>query len=191
MRSILKFGAAAIASLVMLASCGGSDNAVTPTESANDGVSISQETSAPHSDGGRFPDLHKTADAVREYYGDTVKFVFSEDEYSSEVLEYTYGIYDDSITSAVDSFVLSECDGMRADTFAVIRFVPGTDESVIKNAAKIIEETYIESLKSKLSAYNPDEFAASDKYVLKTYDNALMMVISSEHGAEIVAAAEK
>lgn len=186
MRNFVKIGAALAASLLILASCGGENDAKTTS-----GVGTTAAPSASQSDDGMFSDLHKTVDAVRGYYGDTVKFVFSEDEYSDEVLEYTYGIYDERFTSAVDSFVLSECDGMRADTFAVVRFKSGTDASVIKDAAKVMEDTYIAALKSKLSAYNPDEFAASDKYILKTYDNALMMVISSEHGSEIAAAAEK
>ena len=186
MRNFVKIGAALAASLLILASCGGENDVKTTS-----GVGTTAAPSASQSDDGMFSDLHKTVDAVRGYYGDTVKFVFSEDEYSDEVLEYTYGIYDERFTSAVDSFVLSECDGMRADTFAVVRFKSGTDASVIKDAAKVMEDTYIAALKSKLSAYNPDEFAASDKYILKTYDNALMMVISSEHGSEIAAAAEK
>lgn len=181
-KKIFEVSLAVIIAALLLASCGsetgdaGSDS----TKSDTTAVSIADESRA-------FADLHAVADSVKEFYGDGIEFVFDDDEYSDEVLEYTYGIYEERMTSAIDGFVLTECDGMRADTFALVRFREGTDKSVIEEAAAVMEDTYIESLKSKLSAYNPEEFAASDKYILKTYDNAVLMVISGDNGATIAA----
>ncbi len=140
---------------------------------------------------GTFPDLKGVVDSVKEYYGENLTFVFMEDEYSDEVLMYTYGLYDDKYVDAVSNFVLTECDGMSADTFAVITFKSGTDKKLIEEAAGVMEEEYITALKNKLAAYNPDEFKASDGYKLKIYDDAVMMVISSKNADAILAAAGK
>lgn len=138
-----------------------------------------------------FSNLESVAESVKDYYGDNVTFVFKSDEYSDEVLMYTYGLMDDKFVSAVEDFVLSECDGMSADTFAVVRFKAGTDKALIEEAAEVMREEYVTSLKNKLSAYNPEEFKASDGYQVKVYDDAVLMVISSEHTDEIIAAVGK
>ena len=75
---------------------------------------------------GTFSDLKATVDAVKGYYGDGTEFIFMADEYSDEVLMYTYGLMDEKFVSAVEDFVLTECDGMSADTFAVVKFKAGT-----------------------------------------------------------------
>ena len=153
------------------------------TESAPAGTADSAE--------GTFGDLHAIVDGVKEYYGDTVEFIFTEDEYSDEVLMYTYGLMDDKFVNAVESYVLTECDGMSADTFAIVTFKSGTDKAIVKEAADIMETEYVESLKSKLAAYNPEEFAASDGYKLSVYDDAVMMVISADNTDAIISAIGK
>ncbi len=140
---------------------------------------------------GTFPDLAAAVDSVKEYYSDNVTFVFKADEYSDEVLMYTYGLMDDKFVEAVDDFVLSECDGMSADTFAIVKFKSGTDESLIKEAAEVMKTEYVTALKNKLSAYNPEEFKASDGYQVKVYEDSILMVISSENTDAILAAVGK
>ncbi len=138
-----------------------------------------------------FPDLHKIADSVKEFYGENVEFIFAEDEYSDEVLMFTYGLMDEKFVNAVEGYVLTECDGMSADTFAIVTFKAGTDKALIDEAAKVMETEYVGGLKSKLAAYNPEEFAASDGYKLEVYDDAIMMVISSENTDSILSAVGK
>lgn len=140
---------------------------------------------------GTFSDLHKVVDNVKGFYGENVEFIFTEDEYSDEVLMFTYGLMEDKFVEAVESYVLTECDGMSADTFAIITFKDGTDKALIEEAASVMEAEYVEGLKSKLAAYNPEEFAASDGYKLKIYDDSVMMVISSEHTNDILTAVGK
>ncbi len=135
---------------------------------------------------GTFTDLPGIAESVREYYGDGMTYVFKADEYSDEVLEFTYGLYDERFTDAVDDFVLSEYDGMSADTFAIVTFKKGTDKALIEEAAEVMEEEYVTGLKNKLSAYNPEEFKASDGYKTVVYDDAILMVISSENTEPIL-----
>ena len=96
---------------------------------------------------------------------------------------------DDKYTSAAEDFVLTECDGMSADTFAVVKFKSGTDDRLIEEAAEIMKSEYVNALKNKLSAYNPEEFEASDRYQVHIFDDAVMLVISAEHTEEIVRAA--
>lgn len=138
-----------------------------------------------------FGDLKATVEAVKGYYGENMEYIFMEDEYSDEVLMFTYGLMEDKFVDAVEDFVLSECDGMSADTFAVVKFKAGTDKALIEEAAGVMKEEYVNGLKNKLAAYNPEEFAASDGYQVKIYDNAVMMVISSENTDAILAAATK
>lgn len=170
-----------------LAACG--DSGVKTGDSAKTDVTTGAVVDI--GDASVFSDLKSTVESVKEYYGDNVTFVFKADEYSDEVLMYTYGLFDDKFVSAVEDFVLSECDGMSADTFAVVKFKTGTDKSLIEEAAEIMEKEYVTSLKNKLSAYNPEEFKASDGYQVKLYDDAVMMVISSEHTDDIIAAVGK
>ena len=113
------------------------------------------------------------------------------DEYSDEVLQFTYGLMDGKFMDAVEDFVLTECDGMSADTFAVVKFKAGTDKALVEEAADIMKTEYVNGLKNKLAAYNPEEFAASDGYQVKVYDDAVMMVISSKNTEAIIAAATK
>ncbi len=131
-------------------------------------------------------DLSRIADSVRGYYGDGLRLVFKEDEYSDEVLMFTYGLMDDRYTDAVEDFVLSECDGMSADTFALIVFKDGTEKALIEDAAEVMKREYVTALQKKLSAYNPEEFAASDGYRVEIHENAVLMVISSENTQEII-----
>lgn len=131
-------------------------------------------------------ELHKIADSVRGYYGDGLKLVFKEDEYSDEVLAFTYGLMDDKYTDAVEDFVLSECDGMSADTFALIVFKDGTEKTLIEDAVEVMKNEYVTALQKKLSAYNPEEFAASDGYRVEIHGNTVLMVISSENTREII-----
>lgn len=184
--SIRKITAALLALVCLsFAACDDAEPADTPAQSTEAG------TKAPeNSEGGTFPDLTATVDAVKGYYGETVEFIFKADEYSDEVLMFTYGLMDDKFVSAVDDFVLTECDGMSADTFAVVKFKAGTDKALIEEAAEIMKTEYVEGLKNKLAAYNPEEFAASDGYQVKVYDDAIMMVISSENTEAILADAK-
>ena len=136
-------------------------------------------------------DLKAIADSVKGFYGENTEFIFMEDEYSDEVLMFTYGLMEDKFVDAVEDFVLTECDGMSADTFAIVKFKAGTDKALIDEAAKIMEEEYVGGLKNKLAAYNPEEFAASDGYRLIVSEDSVMMVISSKNTAEILAAVAK
>lgn len=134
----------------------------------------------------KFADLPAVVDSVKGFYDETVEFIYMNDEFSDEVLMFTYGLMDDKFVDAVDDFVLTECDGMSADTFAIVRFKAGTDKALIKEAADIMEEEYVGGLKNKLAAYNPEEFAASDGFYTEIFDNAVMMVISSDNADKIV-----
>lgn len=152
-------------------------------------MSLSIVSCSDKEEAGTFPDLTKTVESVKQYYGENVEFIFKADEYSEEVLMYSYGLMDEKYTEAVENFVLTECDGMSADTFAVIKFKSGTDETLIEEAAEVVKTEYVTALKNKLSAYNPEEFEASEGYQVHIFKDAFMLVISSEHAEEIVSVA--
>lgn len=139
----------------------------------------------------KFSDLKATVDSVKGFYSENVEFLFTEDEYSEDVLIFTYGLEDEKFINATESFVVTECEGMIADTFAVINFKAGTDKTLISEAVEAIKSVYIDGLVSKLSAYNPEECKAAENYVIKEYDNAVMLVISASNSEAIVSAAEK
>ena len=159
---------------------GNGDAAQTTAASQNDDVK-----------NGTFGDLKAVVESVKEYYDEGMEYIFMEDEYSDEVLMFTYGLMEDKFVNAVEDFVLSECSGMSADTFAIVKFKAGTDKALIDEAADVMKTEYIDGLKNKLAAYNPEEFAASDGYQVKIYDDAVMMVISSDNTADILEAAAK
>ncbi|MBQ7826776.1 MAG: DUF4358 domain-containing protein [Clostridia bacterium] len=179
---------AAVLALVCLsfAACNEKSPADTPANTTGGTAAVPGKT-----EGGTFPDLNATADAVKQYYGENVEFIFMADEYSDEVLQFTYGLMDGKFMDAVEDFVLTECDGMSADTFAVVKFKAGTDKALVEEAADIMKTEYVNGLKNKLAAYNPEEFAASDGYQVKVYDDSVMMVISSKNTEAIIAAATK
>lgn len=172
-----------------LAACSGEDAGKGDTTTT--APSTAKETTEAVEDTRTFPDLHAVADKVKGYYNENVEFIFTEDEYSDEVLMFTYGLYEDKFVNAVDSYVLTECDGMVADTFAIVNFKEGTDKALIEEAALVMETEYVEALKSKLAAYNPEEFAASDGYNLNIYSDAVMMIISSSAADDILVAVGK
>lgn len=178
---------AAVLALICLsfAACNDGEPADTPAKTTDGGTNAPENTN-----GGSFPDLSATVEAVKPYYGENVEFIFMTDEYSDEVLQFTYGLMDDKFVDAVEDFVLTECDGMSADTFAVVKFKAGTDKALVNEAADIMKTEYVDGLKNKLAAYNPEEFAATDGYQVKIYDDAVMMVISSENTDAILAAAK-
>jgi len=151
------------------------------------------ETASGNTDSGNsaFSDLKGTVDGVKEFYSDDVEFLFTEDEYSEDVLIFTYGLEDEKFINATESFVVTECDGMLADTFAVINFKKGTDKALISEAAEAIKSVYVDGLVSKLSAYSPEECKAAENYALKEYDSAIMLVISAKNADAIMSAAEK
>lgn len=193
------FVAALLAVLCLSAVACGGDNTGDPAKTdASTGISTGaaigtadQTTGETEAPAGDAADLSAIVDSVKQYYADTVTFVMKADEYSEEVLMYTYGLYDEKYTSAVTDFVLSECDGMSADTFALIKFAEGTDKALIEEAAETMKTEYVNALKSKLSAYNPEEFEAADGYQVKVDDSSILMVISSENTDAIIAAAGK
>jgi len=186
--NIKRLTAAALALLCLsLAACNDTD-----TDKPADNTAQTTGAVAENGDKtGTFGDLKAVADAVKGFYGEDMEFIFMDDEYSDEVLMFTYGLMEDKFVSAVEDFVLTECDGMSADTFAIVKFKAGTDKTLIDEAAKIMEEEYVGGLKKKLAAYNPEEFAASDGYQIKVSDDSVMMVISSKNTADILAAVAK
>ncbi len=173
------------AACLSFAACSGGDgegNKTTQTTTETKGETPAAE---------KFADLRKTVDSVKGFYNDGVSFLFTEDEYSEDTLIFTYGLEDEKFIAATESFVVTECEGMLADTFAVVKFKDGTDKALISEAVEAIKSIYVEGLVSKLSAYNPEECKAAENYVIKEYDSAIMLVISAKNADAIVSAAEK
>ena len=115
----------------------------------------------------------------------SASFTYMSDEYSDEVLMFTYGLEDEAVCNAVEDFVLSSRSGMFAATFAVIRFKDGSSDSVIENARSTITEMYVTPLIGALKPYDPEQAAIAEKYQFKSYGNTLVLVICAE-GADTV-----
>lgn len=125
---------------------------------------------------------------VASFYSDSVEFVSMEDEYSDEVFMFRYWLEDEKFYSAAEDFVLSECEGMSAETFAAIKFKEGTDKALIDEAAELLETEYINSLKENFKVYSPEAYEDCDEYKLNVYSDGILLVICPDKAEDVLAA---
>lgn len=125
---------------------------------------------------------------VASFYSDSVEFVSMEDEYSDEVFMFRYLLEDEKFYSAAEDFVLSECEGMSAETFAAIKFKEGTDKALIDEAAELLETEYINSLKENFKVYSPEAYEDCDEYKLNVYSDGILLVICPDKAEDVLAA---
>jgi len=110
----------------------------------------------------------------------SVTFTYLADDYSDEVLMFTYGLEDETLYNTVEDFVLSSRSGMFAATFSVIRFANGTSNADIESIKQIITDAYVAPLIGALRPYDPEQTAIAEKYQFKIYGNTLVLVISDK-----------
>ena len=134
------------------------------------------------------PDVASMKDKVKGFYGENVEFIAKADEYSNEVFQFSYQLEDEKFFAAAEDYLLTQCDGMSAETFVAIKFRDGVDKSMAEEAAEIIKTKYVAALKGKLEAYNPEAFAAADDFKVTVYDNGLVFVICPDKADDVLAA---
>ena len=169
--------------MLVLAACGKS----------GDGV-VSESTAAPeHSaTAAKTPtDLHSVVNAASAFgnFRDMM-FVYSDDEYADDLLIFTFGMTEE-MSGMFDSYVASELTSNTSTTFAYFVFKDGTDDAQKESVKNAINETYIPSVKAAVEMYNPEAYALCDEAVLKTYDDALLLLIcESDVRSAVISAVE-
>lgn len=179
--------------MLVLAACGKS----------GDGV-VSESTAAPEQSRNRYkrscgyrsrrkdPDGSSQRSQCASAFGNfrDMMFVYSDDEYADDLLIFTFGMTEEMI-GMFDSYVASELTSNTSTTFAYFVFKDGTDDAQKESVKNAINETYIPSVKAAVEMYNPEAYALCDEAVLKTYDDALLLLIcESDVRSAVISAVE-
>ncbi len=179
--------------MLVLAACGKSGDGVVSESTAAPEQSAT-DTSAPADTAptAKTPtDLHSVVNATSAFgnFRDMM-FVYSDDEYADDLLIFTFGMTEEMI-GMFDSYVASELTSNTSTTFAYFVFKDGTDDAQKESVKNAINETYIPSVKAAVEMYNPEAYALCDEAVLKTYDDALLLLIcESDVRSAVISAVE-
>ena len=179
--------------MLVLAACGKSGDSAAPESTAAPEQSAT-DTSAPAdtAPAEKNPmDLHGVVNAASASGNfQDMMFVYSDDEYADDLLIFTFGMTEEMV-GMFDSYVASELTSNTSTTFAYFVFKDGTDDAQMESVKNAINETYIPSVKAAVEMYNPEAYALCDEAVLKTYDDALLLLIcESDVRSAVISAVE-
>lgn len=119
---------------------------------------------------------------------DDLALVYNDDDYASDLLEFSYGIEAD-LASKIASFVLTENTSNNSYTFAYFKFTSDATKDDIAAVKTAIDEVYVSNLKASLRTYNPEAYALCDEAVYKEYAGSLLFVICEKDAIDAVIAA--
>lgn len=122
----------------------------------------------------------KTVSSTLEFGDATI--LTDKDENAEFVFMFQYGVEDEAILEAIDSYVITSPEANSARTIAIVKFKEGTDKSVIEGVQKSITDVYLANLIETTAAYNVDEALIADKATFKLYDNALVLAAYDTNG---------
>lgn len=104
-----------------------------------------------------------------------VYFVSKADDYSADVLNYQYGVTDETVIGKITDFILTEPDSLSAKTLAVILFTDDVTKEELDATAAAIKQNYVANRMSALKMYDPDQYAIAEATSIVTYDNAIVV----------------